>query len=343
MEEEATGQAAAPEAPPGEAEAPAPEASAAPPPIDPTQLPDFADSDATEAWIAAATAATNAQAEAGEPAAEADPPSETTAEESLPRGPSPAAEPAAAARSADAAPGEAKADEPDPASVAEYLKSKGYKIEAPAPPPDPAQQLLAEVVEFAGTDEQYAAARAAADADIPPPPSDTDPAWQQKYDERNEAISKRDAALADVRRMNTARTISAKAARIEWDRAMGRLGQAWATLPETYGLSPERAKRVTEPANATDAVAAIVEQVSATYEAKLAAQEKHWRGEVARAKGDRSAENVRRMGAAPQPAASTGGRAAMPAPAWGNTPLPDEAWIQKAIAGDLAGVDLSDR
>lgn len=328
MEEITAGvMAAEPEAPPGDAaavETPVAVAEAPAPSIDVTTLPNFDDPAATEAWIAASTAATNAQAEAEETVAEAPPP-ETTAE---------VVETAAAPLSE---PEPKPAEQPDYAAILADLQAKGFKVEPPAPPPDPYEALTAQLAPHVGTAEAYAAAKTLALT----PVEDTDPEWGEK-------VAARDAAAAQVRAFDQSRQVTDLAQSWAQKRVMGQLGSALELVPTKYGLDPARAQRVLQPTAMTDAIDAVAEAVTARtnaeWQAKYDARERYWEGKVKQAGTDRTAENVRRMGAAPQPGAASGARPAGPGPIWEADPttgLPSEAWIQKAIHGQLAGVDLS--
>jgi hypothetical protein len=321
--EEITAGVLAPEAPPGDgaAEAPPPVAAEAPPstPIDVTQLPDFNDPDATEAWIAASTEATNTQAESGEPveAATDSPPTASTDNAALTVN-APRSEPATETP-------------PDYQKVLADLQAQGYKVEPPAPPPDPYSLLTAELAPLVGTREEYAQAKTLALTPI----EDTDPDWSEK-------VTARDAAAAQVRAFDTARQTTDLAKRWSRQAVLGEIGVALDPVPAKYGLSPEQAQRVVQPTALTDAIDAVAEALTAKHAAAMAERETYWQGRVKQASTDRSADAVRRMGAAPQ-AGSTPGRSAGPAAPWGASSVPDEAWIQKAISGELAGVDLSDR
>lgn len=328
MEEITAGvMAAEPEAPPGDAaavETPVAVAEAPAPSIDVTTLPDFNDPAATEAWIAASTAATNAQVE------------ETVVEAADPTATEPVAETAAA-------PASAPADEPKPVAQPDYaailadLQAKGFKVEPPAPPPDPYEALTAQLAPHVGTPEAYAAAKTLALTPI----EDTDPDWIEK-------AAARDAAAAQVRAFDQSRQVTDVAQSWARQRVMGELGSALELVPTKYALDPARARRVLQPTAMTDAIDAVAEAVTARanaeWQAKYDARERYWEGKVKQAGTDRTAENVRRMGAAPQPGAASGARPAGPGPIWDADPttgLPSEAWIQKAIHGQLAGVDLS--
>lgn len=322
MEEEITGQAA-PEAPPGDgaAEVAAPVAEAPPAeaaPIDVTQLPDFSDPEATEAWI---TAAMNAPvAEDGETVAEAADPTATG--EGSDTATAPHSEPATETP---------LPAQPDYQAIIADLQARGFKVEAPAPPPDPYSALTAELAPLVGTPEEYAQAKALALTPI----EDNDPDW-------NDKVTARDAAAARVKQFDQARQTTDLSKRWARQAVLGEIGASLDPVPGKYGLSPEQAARVVTPTALTDAIDAVAEAVNTSWQAKYDARERYWQGEVKRASTDRTAENVRRMGAAPQ-AGGRQGAPAPPGPVWGNSALPDEAWIQKAISGQLGGVDLSDR
>lgn len=338
MEEITAGvMAAAPEAPPGDGTAeapPAPVAEAQPAaaaPIDVTQLPNFDDPAATEAWIAASTAATNAQAEGGETVVEAADPTPTAEAATI----------AAAPRSESA-----EQAQPDYQAVIADLQARGFKVEAPAPPPDPYSALTAELAPIVGTPEAYAQAKAKATAPLPALPADSDPDWQDKMDAHQAAIAERNAASTQLHQFDAARQTTDLSKRWARQAVLGEIGASLDPIPGKYGLNPEQAARVVTPTALTDAIDAVADAVNASWQAKYDAREKYWEGRVKQAGTDRTAENVRRMGTAPQ----VGGRQGAPAgpgPVWDADPknpsLPSEAWIQKAISGQLSGIDLSDR
>ena len=195
-----------------------------------------------------------------------------------------------------------------------------------------------------GTNEAYAEVRQKALQYVPAEPA----AYDADSVARHEAlVRERNEAAATLERFDQARRLHTKALTFARDRALADVGRSFSALPETYQLSPERAQRVLEPQSATDAVAAVVETVTerlnADWQAKYEALEKRMTGEVARARADRTAENVQRMGRAPQPAAGPGGTPARGAPIWAVDPktgLPTEESIQRAIRGDYEHVDL---
>ena len=331
MEPDSTGQA------PPEAEAP-PGAAAAPPADDPPV--DLAaavadDQSDIDRWIEDARAAVLAEAESAE---QAEATAETPAAAPSTEPPKPAETPAAEAPRSQT--------DIDYERVVAEMVARGYKVEPPQPAPDPYHQLLAELVADRGTDEEYAAVKAKALAYVPAEPASYDAesvaAHEAAVRERNEAASKLQA-------YDLGRRVTDRALRFARDRTLGDLGAAFAALPATYDLPPERASRVTSPQTVTDAVSAIVETVTerleAAHAAKLAERETYWQGEVARAKTDRSAENLRRMGSAPQATAVPGARATGDPFAGLFDPksgVSDDV-IERAKRGELAGIDLSER
>ncbi len=316
MEETTTAQAIEPEAPPGDTQ---PVVAVAPFEADhASELRD--DYSNLDAIIEAARAA--AEADTG------DEPDVVTAAETPP--PTVPVEP----------PVVPKPSEPDYAAILADLQAKGYKVEAPAPPPDPYQQLVADLVTERGTDQEYAEVRRQATVKLAAEPTAYD---AESVSQHETAVRARNEASDKLERMDQARRITDQAIRFGRDRALGEIGSAFSALPETYQLSPVRAQRVTAPQSATDAIAAIVEQVSERYEAKLAEREKHWQGEVARASSDRSAAAVERMGRAPQATSVPGGK---PATGPFSTLLDQQGRvtddvIERAKRGELAGLNLT--
>jgi hypothetical protein len=350
MEETQGTAAVEPEAPPGATDAavatvdapPIAEAAAL---IDVTKFPDFDDPVATEAWIAASTEATNAQAAADEAG-------ETVATTTDPTATAETGQTAAAPVSADAPkPSEpAPSEQPDPAIVAEYLKQQGYKVEAPPPPPTPFQELNERLDPLVGTPELYADVKAKALADLPPLPDETltdNALYEAQKTAYQTAVAEKRQATEQLRSYDAAREVTGLARAWAEQRQNGILGSALSGLPAQYGLDAARAQRVTQPTAMTDAVAAVVEAVTerltAEHSAKLAERETYWKGQVAKAGADKSAANLQQMGRAPQAGSVQGGRIATPGPAWGSTVLPSEEWIQQAASGRFDHVDLSDR
>lgn len=337
MEEITAGVMAVPEAPPGDdtavavaAEAPPPPTETASAPDNPGAMPDPSDADAMATWLDASEAFINARAAQDTPEPTPEPPATT------------APEPAAAAPSSASEP-PPPPPTPDYAAIAADLAAKGYKVEAPAPPPDPYQQLVADLVSERGTDEEYAQVRHAATVRLPAEPAAYD---ADSVSAHEAAVAARNAASDRLDRMDQARRITDRAIRFGRERSLGEIGAAFNAMPETYQLTPERAGRVVNPQSASDAVAAIVEQVTdrlnASWQAKLAAEAKIWEGKVAQARSDRSAAAVQRMGRAPQATSTPGGQPAPGAPIWAvdQHGLPTEESIQRAIRGDFERVSL---
>ncbi len=280
-----------------------------------------------------------AEAEVGTETTDAEPPTEVVATTETP---APAAE--AAPKPAEATPPE----QPDPAIVAEYLKSQGFKVEPPAPAPTPFEALTSQFAPLTGTNEQYSEAKAKALAPLPPMPDET-LTDQALYDQQRQAylaaVNERNQAAAQVNRYDLARQAADIA--IPWaeQRQMGQLGSALSELPAKYDLTPEQARRVTQPTAMTDVVAAVAEAVqaktAAEWQAKLDARETYWKGQVARAGADKNAENLRRMGAAPQAAPAPGAKVADPFMAlFSERGMPSDAVIERALRGELANIDL---
>lgn len=331
MDEETTGQAAAPEAPPGDTGAVV--ATADPPSFEADYVAELSAADGDiDAMLEAARKAVMAEADAVEETP-ADPPSGGTTAAAADVPVSDAAAPPPAEKTA----------EPDYAAIAAELAQRGYKVEAPAPPPDPYQQLIGELTSERGSDEQYAEARQQALAYVPAEPA----AYDADSVSRHEAaIKQRNEAAARLQGYDQARRITDQAIRFGRDRALGQLGAAFAALPETYSLPAEHARRVTEPQSPTDAVAAIVEtvteRINADWQAKYAALQTRMEGEVARARTGRLVGDVRAMGRAPQPATAPGGKPASPfSDLFASDGMPDDAMIERAKRGELTGLDLS--
>jgi hypothetical protein len=337
MEDETTGQAVAePEAPPGDTGAAVAVADTAPSPAaEAEQAVELKDDYSNfDEWAAADAARINAEA-AAEDSGEAPPATDEAPQPVEAAAPPPTSEPT-----------------PPPAQtdyerVVAEMVAKGYKVEPPAPPPDPYQQLLAELVAERGTDEEYASVKQAALAYVPAEPPTYD---SESVAAHEAAVKARNEAAAKLQAYDQGRRITDRSLRFARDRALGDLGAAFSALPQTYDLPPERAARVTTPQTVTDAVSAIVETVTerlnAAKDAEIAALTKKFEGEVARAKSDRSAAAVERMGRAPQATSEPGGRQAGPGPLYETIPgtdLPTEAAIQRMIRGDFASVDLSNR
>lgn len=274
-----------------------------------------------------------ALAEAGEDAGE------TAAAPARPEA-APTPEPA----QAETPPSTEKPAEPDYAAILADLAAKGYKVEAPPPPADPYETLVKELADELGTDEAYAETRRKALQFVPAEPA----SYDAESVARHEAlVRERNEAAATLQRFDSARRLHARALAYARNRALADVGQAFSALPETYQLSPERARRVTEPQSATDAVAAVVEQVTerleAAHAAKLAERERYWQGEVARARADRAASAVQQLGRAPQPASAPGGRPAGADPFAGlfdtRGGVSDDV-IERAKRGELANLVL---
>ncbi len=332
MEDTTTGLAAEPEAPPG-ADAAVAEASAT------EFVPDHAaelkdDFSNVDDLIAQYRAAAEAEVADDEPAPEVVATTET---------PAPAPETTASKPAEETPPGE-----PDPAVVAEYLKQKGFEVKAPAPAPTPFEALTSQFAPLTGTPEQYAEAKAKALAPLPPLPDET-LTDQSQYDAQRvaytNAINERNQAASQLRQFDLARQAADIAVPWAEQRQMGQLGSALSELPAKYGLNPEQAKRVTTPIAMTDAVAAVAEAVEARkdaeWQAKLDARETYWKGQVARAGADKSAENLRRMGAAPQATSAPGAKVTDPFLAlFSERGMPSDADIERAKRGELANIDL---
>lgn len=351
--EETQVQAAEPEAPPGDGGGyPAPDTGAVTaaeqPPAAEFQ-PDHAvelkdDLSNIDEWIRADAERINAEAAAAESTGEsvaADP----TATESEP---APAAAPVSAeAPKPTAAPPAQTQAEIDEAAALAALQAKGYKVEAPPPPPDPYAALTQQLAPYVGTPEEYAQVKAAALASVPAEPPAYDPDTLAAHEA---AVKARNDAAARLQQMDAAREITDVSRQWARQRVLGELGSALETLPQQYGLPADKAARVTAPTTMTDAVAAVVEAVTdrlnADWQAKLDAEVKRLTGEVARAKADSSMAAHRQMGSAPQPSSGPGGRKAGPIDLYEVDPrtgLPTEAAIQAMIRGDFASIDLSDR
>lgn len=237
-----------------------------------------------------------------------------------------------------------KTAEPDYAALLADLQAKGYKVEAPAPPPDPYESLMSDLQAERGTDEAYAEAKQKALQFVPAEPAAYDAASVKAHEE---LVKERNEAAAKLQEYDRARRISDRSRAWARDWALGQVGQSFAQLPETYQLAPERAKRVTDPQSATDAVAAVVEtvteRVNADWQQRYDARERYWQGEVARAKADASADGLARLGRAPQPNAPAGGKPANgPFSALFADPkgMPPDDVIDRAKKGEFAGLDL---
>lgn len=317
------------DAPPVDADAVVAEQASA---VGPDGLPALADDFSNaEEWLRASEAAINAAAAQGEQDAEsAADPTATAAS------PEPAAVPSSAPEQAQA--------QPDFSKLIEDLQARGFKVEPPAPPPDPFEQLRQELAPFVGQ-ERYEELKAVALKPVPAEPAAYDQATVEAHEALVREVNDAKAALAQ---MDEHRRVHATSYAWARQKVLADAGAELAGMADKYGADRGR---VSQPRSVEDAVDAVAEAVAARkdaeWQAKYDAREKFWQGKVRQAQADASVSRHRDIATAPSPSVPGG---AAPASAGRllfeldpRTGLPTEAAIQRAIRGEFAHVDLSDR
>lgn len=248
---------------------------------------------------------------------------------------------ASAEATADAPPSSSASEPPAPVLTPEQIaaaQAAGYKIEPPAPPPDPFASLVAKLAPFIG-DSAYEQARAEALVVI----EDTDPEWVEKDAKRTQAISRMRAIEQNRQIANDTYAWARQQIAHEDASALADLvgrqpGIDRAVLDGRQGLGP--ILKAAEAAAAASASAAK----DAEWQAKYDARETYWKGEVARAKADKLVADTGEVARAPQAGAAPGARPGAAGPLYETIPgtnLPTEAAIQRMIRGDFANIDLS--
>lgn len=305
----------------------------------PELAPDFSNVDQ---WLAAAEARINADAAQAEAAAA----TEDGVTDAVPTATG-AAEATAAAPRSDAAPEPAQAT--DYTKLVADLQARGFKVEPPAPPPDPFAELRNELAPYVGN-ERYEQLKAVALQELPAEP----PAYDSATVEAHEAkVREVNAAKAELRQMDVNRRIHGSSYAWARQQVLNDAGAELASTADKYGADPARVGAAgTPPKSVIDAVDAVAEaverRVASEWQAKYDAREKFWQGKVRQAQADASVDRHRAIGTAPQASPPPGGGAASRPGASlfdldPRTGLPTEASIQRAIRGEFAHVDLSDR
>lgn len=312
--------------------------TAAPPTGDdglPELAPDFSN---VEQWIAASEARINAEAAAA--------PADAPAVEAVDADPT--ATGAATADAPSSAPAVEAAPSADYTKIVADLQARGFKVEPPAPPPDPFAQLREELAPYVGN-ERYEQLKAIALQELPAEP----PAYDSATVESHEAkVREVNAAKAELRQMDVNRRIHGSSYAWARQQVLNDAGAELASTADKYGADPARVGAAgTPPKSVLDAVDAVAEAVAtrkdAEWQAKYEVRERYWQGKVRQAQADASVDRHRAIGTAPSASPPPGaGAPARPSFLFDIDPrtnLPTEASIQRAIRGEFAHVDLSDR
>lgn len=305
-------------------------------PIGPDGLPELApDYSNIDQWLVAAEAAINAEAAQTEAAAAED----GTADAVPPI--TGADEATAAAPRSESAP---EAPATDYTKVVADLQARGFKVEPPAPPPDPFAQLREELAPYVGN-ERYEQLKTVALQELPPEPASYDTATVEAHEAKVREVN---AAKAELRQMDVNRRIHGSSYAWARQQVLNDAGAELAGMADKYGADPTRVQTPKSVADAVDAVAEAVEKrVASEWQAKYDARERYWQGKVKQAQADASVDRHRAIGTAPSASPPPGGGTSVrPASLFDIDPrtnLPTEASIQRAIRGEFAHVDLSDR
>lgn len=305
-------------------------------------LPPLADDlSNVDAWLAASEAAINAEAASSEPAPADD--ADPTA-----TGGAVADAPSSAPAVADAA----KPAEPatDYTKLVADLQARGFKVEPPAPPPDPFAELRNELAPYVGN-ERYEQLKQVALQELPAEPPSYDAATLEAHEAKVREVN---AAKAELRQMDVNRRIHGTSYAWARQQVLADAGAELSGMADKYGADPARVGAVPgqaprSVADAVDAVAeAVASRVASEWQAKYDARERYWQGKVRQAQTDASVDRHRAIGTAPSASPPPGGGAPSRAGASlfdidPRTGLPTEASIQRAIRGEFAHVDLSDR
>lgn len=249
-----------------------------------------------------------------------------------------------------AAPGSEAAPTPavDPAPSTDYTKliadltERGFKVEPPAPPPDPFAELRNELAPFVGS-ERYEQLKAIALQELPAEPPSYDAATVEAHEAKVREVN---AAKAELRQMDVNRRIHGTSYAWARQQLLNDAGAELAALPEKYaGTDPSRVQNPKSLTDAVDAVAeAVTSRLNAEWQAKYDARERYWAGKVRQAETDQSVARHRAVGSAPAATSVPGGRAAAVGPLSGlfdGKGMLTDAAIERAMRGELATLDLT--
>lgn len=259
--------------------------------------------------------------------------------------PSPDDEPVAVAdaMTETPAPETATAEAPAPDDYSKTiadLQERGYKVEAPTPPPDPFETLRNDLAPYVGN-ERYEELKAVAFQSVPaePPAYDAD-----SIAAHEKLVNERNAAAAELRQMDVNRQIHGKSYAWARQQVLGDLSNELAGIPQKYaGVDPARVTAPKSMADAVDAVAeAVTTRLNTEWQAKYDQRERFWAGKVKQAEADQSVARHRAIGGAPAATTVPGGRVAG-SPLSGlfsEKGLPSDDVIERAKRGELATLDL---
>ncbi len=305
----------------------------------PVMAPDWSNADEVIAYRVKLANEEAARLEAEAPV-ETDPSATATDEQ-----PAAAAQPSAPG--AEAAPKPMQAQQDYTALIAD-LQARGFKVEPPAPPPDPFAELRNELAPYVG-DERYEQLKQVALKPVPPEPAAYD---QASLDAHEALVREVNDAKAELRQMDVNRRIHGASYAWARQKLLNDAGAELSGLAERYpGVDPARVGAVPgqPPKSLSDAVDAVAEAVAAKLNAdwqqKYEQRERYWQGKVRQAESDASVARHRALGGAPAATSVPGGRAASPGRLQipiGPNGIADPAWIQAAIDGKFANLDLSD-
>lgn len=299
-------------------------------------LPELApDLSNVDAWLAASEAAINAEAARSESAVASDP-TDTAA--------SPEAAAVPSSGPAVDAPPAAEQPAPDYTRMVADLQARGFKVEPPAPPPDPFAELRNELAPYVGN-ERYEQLQAVALQELPAEPAAYDAATVEAHEAKVREVN---AAKAELKQMAVNRKIHGASYAWARQQVLADAGAELGGMADKYGADPARVQSPKSVADAVDAVAeAVASRKDAEWQAKYDARERYWAGKVKQAQADASVDRHRAIGTAPAASPPPGGAAPIRPGAslfeLDSRGLPTEASIQRAIRGDFAHVDLSDR
>lgn len=235
------------------------------------------------------------------------------------------------------------ADEDEAAALAARLAEKGYRVEAPAPPPDPMDALHAELAPLVG-EAAYQAHLATLRRPLPPEPDSFAEDDEPEVVAYREAKQARDAATAALERMDQNRTLANKVYAWARRQALADHGEALAALPKKYqGID---AAAVTNPDSLEPVFAAVEKAVEKrlveAHKAEIAKLKAAHQRQLAAAEVDGVSRRHDQMAGAPA-AVIGGGRAlgdgpfSIPTKTVNGFTVADEDFIARAMRGEFAG------
>lgn len=238
---------------------------------------------------------------------------------------------------------ETPADDDEAAAYAAKLAERGYKVEAPAPPPDPLDTLQAELAPLVGQ-AAYDAHLMTLRRPLPPEPDSFAEDDEPEVIAYREAKAARDEATAALERMDANRALANKVYAWARRQALTDHGEALAALPKRYqGIDPAAVANVDSLEPVFAAVEKAVEKrVAAEWQAKLDKMEAAHKRRLAAAEVDGVSRRHDQMAGAPA-AAIDGGRAlgngpfSIPTKTIDGFTVADEDFIARAMRGEFAG------